>query len=629
MQQNKRYILFIFYLIFLSFFLTTFCWAQYPEIFTKKEKKNIEKAEKLDEKAREYDEKANELYVEMYSLQEEGETNEKKLAGIEEKTLKNQIKAAEYYEEAIVIKYEVYKQKLTDLKESQSGNQSSTTINLLEEQAEEYYYRSRNLRTEASMVKDLKTQYARLSEAREYEKMAFDKLEQALAKRTNTSIDNNPIEEEISPRYTNTATSNNGNPASGIPDSREPQINKNLVEKYQVYLDEGDLVYSEGSVDSLNDLSGFDVETLRKAWYSHAYDVELDKMPQMPDTMELAEVTDDMQFTNDNTELDSQPVSTSEANSSALTHSLEESDAKSENVIPSSKSEVGGKKYIYRVQIAADKANLSQGTLQKIYSGNKRVQVLNEDGWNKYSVGDFESYEKAEEFKRTGGIENGFIVAFEIGDRLKLKEVSPGTVTKTSVSAKAEPVLSDEIIFQVQIAASKTPMNEFRLKSMYKGDNQIRVFQEDGWYKYAVGQTSNYKEAVSARNNAGIPGAFITAYKNGKKLNLYHAIKGRTIYADDVPSARKHYSKYNGTYYAVQIAASRSPIDPSQLKRIYPGSRALITVTEDGWYKYRIDVGQSLEVAKNIKKETGVKGAFVVAYDDGRKISIKESIKHK
>jgi hypothetical protein len=480
------------------------------------------------------------------------------------------------------------------------------------------------------MVKDLKTRYTRLSEAREYEKMAYDKLEQALAKRTNSPAVGDDGGEGTSPRYTTTPSPTTGAPSNGDPINREPQINKNLVEKYQVYLDEGDLVYSEGRVDSLNNLSGFDVETLRKAWYSHAYDVELDKMPGIPDTADLADVTDNMHFTGDDVEFDQTETTNQDfaPASTTNTDSFEDNSYTTESENNKSSGEVGDKKYIYRVQIAADRANLQQSTLQKIYNGNKKVQVLNEGGWNKYSVGDFETYGKAEEFKRTAGIENGFIVAFEIGDRLKLKEISPGSETRTKVTPKAEPILSDDITFQVQIAASKTPMNEFRLKSMYKGNKEIRMFQEDGWYKYAVGRTSNYKEAVATRNTAGVPGAFITAYKNGKKLNLYHAIRGRTVYADDVPSARKHYSQYNGVYYAVQIAASRSPIDPNRLKKIYNGAHEVITITEEGWYKYRIDVGKSLDRAKNIRKETGVKGAFVIAYDNGKKISIGESIKN-
>ena len=69
----------------------------------------------------------------------------------------------------------------------------------------------------------------------------------------------------------------------------------------------------------------------------------------------------------------------------------------------------------HRVQIAAHKTELTQRALSRIYYGNKSVEMVNEEGWFKYSIGDFTTYADANKFRKQCGVKNAFIVAFAIG----------------------------------------------------------------------------------------------------------------------------------------------------------------------------------------------------------------------
>ncbi len=84
---------------------------------------------------------------------------------------------------------------------------------------------------------------------------------------------------------------------------------------------------------------------------------------------------------------------------------------------------------------------------------------------------------------------------------------------------KVEQII-DNIVYKVQIAASTTPLNIDKLKKIYPENDQIQYELDNGWYKYSVGYYSYYAEAQNFKTRIGVPGAFIVAYKNGKRVPL-------------------------------------------------------------------------------------------------------------
>lgn len=86
---------------------------------------------------------------------------------------------------------------------------------------------------------------------------------------------------------------------------------------------------------------------------------------------------------------------------------------------------------------------------------------------------------------------------------------------------------SKGIVFKVQIAASGKNLE--LTPSNFKGLNNISMISENGTlYKYMYGNASNYNDAkkdLAEAKAKGFEGAYIIAFKDGKKINLQEALK--------------------------------------------------------------------------------------------------------
>ena len=80
-------------------------------------------------------------------------------------------------------------------------------------------------------------------------------------------------------------------------------------------------------------------------------------------------------------------------------------------------------------------------------------------------------------------------------------------------------------IYRVQICAARRPVPEASLKRKYKGDRPVYMFQEEGYYKYSIGDFDTYYDAKIVMRESKVPDAFIAAYDKEEKLVLMEAIK--------------------------------------------------------------------------------------------------------
>jgi hypothetical protein len=78
--------------------------------------------------------------------------------------------------------------------------------------------------------------------------------------------------------------------------------------------------------------------------------------------------------------------------------------------------------------------------------------------------------------------------------------------------------------------------------------------------------------------------------------------------------------------FIVQIAAHTIPIQESYLRTIYKGKQNIRMVHEDRWYKYYLGPFSTLNEAKRILTAVGVKNAFIAAYEDDKRINVREAI---
>jgi hypothetical protein len=90
---------------------------------------------------------------------------------------------------------------------------------------------------------------------------------------------------------------------------------------------------------------------------------------------------------------------------------------------------------------------------------------------------------------------------------------------------------NQEIIFKVQIITSDTPLTINSPK--FKGIKNVWEYNDGGLYKYTVGNEKDLKSASvlqSELRRRGFVGAFVAAFKNGKRIPVREAKKLLTVY---------------------------------------------------------------------------------------------------
>lgn len=99
---------------------------------------------------------------------------------------------------------------------------------------------------------------------------------------------------------------------------------------------------------------------------------------------------------------------------------------------------------------------------------------------------------------------------------------------KSSISEREkkqeQPATDPRPVFKIQIQAStrQIPAGSARFKNL----SPIGFYKEGTYYKYTYGETTDYQEAIKIRNKIkeDFEGAFIVAFKNGRKMELSEAI---------------------------------------------------------------------------------------------------------
>ncbi len=84
-----------------------------------------------------------------------------------------------------------------------------------------------------------------------------------------------------------------------------------------------------------------------------------------------------------------------------------------------------------------------------------------------------------------------------------------------------KPVANPQnVIYKVQIFASRMPADEDELRLKYTGNLKINFFYETRWYKYTIGVFNNYTEAKQCLYASGVTDAFILAYIDNKRVRI-------------------------------------------------------------------------------------------------------------
>lgn len=605
-------------------------------IITEGDLKKLQKADDLKVQADNLFEEANRLNMEVFSVQADPTLDEKagkkKAAQLESQALQKQQESASLYEKCNEIKFTLYKQYIDAFWKSHEGKENDyLNAKLLEEQASDNYFQAISYRLEAKKMDAGYARIEKLTEANNLELQAIQKQVSALSNyygiseeptanevvlTTDTSEPSEINNVQSEPTSENISIPETGQPAqretSAQPEYTLPAggvvVNQSMIDRYNRYISSGQLNDTTLSTGKIAGVNEFDRDNLLKLWYEYLYGRqatdEEQQLVQKSDTAVAA----------DQTTAVTPSAGSPEKEIGIVT------DQNRGTLIPAD-DEV-----IYRVQIAANKSELTQKALSKMYYGNKNVEMLNENGWFKYSVGDFSSYEEANNFRKQSGMSNAFVVAYRKGTRFVQNEETPvNQPVEAAYTPQGNNRLPSGLIFRIQVAASRVPLTIGQLKRIYPGNYPVEMILEDGWYKYQFMGVRLYSDALQIIRNVSSNGVFIVAYENGAKIDLASAVK-KNKELEELVKTRGRKGYIQEIEFHLQLAASRVAMKPDELSSLYHGSESISVVYEDGWYKYHLKAGNSAEEAEQFRKTSGIPKAFIVPYKSAMKIDLLQAI---
>ncbi len=175
----------------------------------------------------------------------------------------------------------------------------------------------------------------------------------------------------------------------------------------------------------------------------------------------------------------------------------------------------------YRVQVRAiynGKQPVSE--VKKQLKVDEPVYEHFHNGYAKYSVGDFEDYSSANEYKRqlkSTGVRDAFVVAFHNNERLR----NLGEVDKIR-NPDPKPDKRSGKYYKIQIAATKNARLAVDVFAEQYDIDVDRVSVEkgdDGWYRYTLGPWDDYSTAKQklAELKPKVKDAFVIRYIDGER----------------------------------------------------------------------------------------------------------------
>lgn len=188
------------------------------------------------------------------------------------------------------------------------------------------------------------------------------------------------------------------------------------------------------------------------------------------------------------------------------------------------------------------------------------------------------------------------------------------------------------VVLRVQLGAYHNRLS----KSVFKdiGD-LIEIHTDDGLYKYMTGSFTNFDDAAKHKVNMllkGYSGAFIAAYKDGKRISLTEA--GAIMPKKGEQPEPSENNSVNGAdkalvIFKVQVGVFKSD-PPADKQEIYTKVGGITKeTTSSGLNRYvagSFNNYKSAVALKNQLSQQGLGDAFVIAFFNGEYISVQEAI---
>jgi SPOR domain len=207
-------------------------------------------------------------------------------------------------------------------------------------------------------------------------------------------------------------------------------------------------------------------------------------------------------------------------------------------------------------------------------------------------------------------------------------------VDSASTVAEVDPV-TGQLVFRVQLGAFKQPLSPSVFADV---PDLVMIRTSDGLYKYMTGSFSTFEQAAARKADMlvkGYKGAFIAAYKDGKRVALTDA--GATVVKTTTPAEPENLSETNApsagmkqqVTFKVQLGVFRNE-PPAEIKaKIAQLSGVETSTTPAGLIRY--SVGSTADYAavvalRNELKAKGFDDAFIIAFFQDQPIPVSEAL---
>jgi hypothetical protein len=189
------------------------------------------------------------------------------------------------------------------------------------------------------------------------------------------------------------------------------------------------------------------------------------------------------------------------------------------------------------------------------------------------------------------------------------------------------------VVYRIQLGAYSKKLST----SIFKDIGQMVVMKtEDGLYKYVTGGFYSIQDALKERDvltNKGYKGAFVVAYKGGKRVSL-SSVSGGIIQQkeENIEEPKKEVSAVDKKliFFRVQVGAfvNEPPAEVLQKLSKIPGLEKKKKST--GVTQYLAGKFNDYEEAKRFRDEVvekyGIKDAFLIAFFKDEMISVQEAV---
>src|SRR5665648_528930 len=296
--------------------------------------------------------------------------------------------------------------------------------------------------------------------------------------------------------------------------------------------------------------------------------------------------------------------------------------------IPIEKAIVPNEKgMIYTIQLAASNYYIDPAYYKKRLNLTDDVWYFEKDGDFKYVTGKYINEEEAMADMVQLGIP-GFIT---VVDPLKVKKTPNGKAIvpkektivpneKTFVPTEKEIVPNEKgMIYTIQLTASKSYIDPAYYKKKFKLTDDVWYFEKDGYFKYVTGKYLTKEAAKAGMVQLGING-FVTVVDQSEvketpiekeivpnekeivpiKKTIIPVEKETPIEKEIipiekaivptekeiVPNEKAIVSTEKGMIYTIQLAASKSYIEPAYYKKKFKLTDDVWYFEKDGYFKY-------------------------------------------